>query len=49
SAWHMVGTAKMGRLGDGDAVVNANFKVLGISSLWGGDVAVSRPQRAAQI
>ncbi|MDE9440022.1 hypothetical protein EWS82_13165, partial [Staphylococcus xylosus] len=33
SAWHMVGTAKMGRLGDGDAVVNANFKVLGISSL----------------
>lgn len=40
SAWHMVGTAKMGRLGDGDAVVDANFKVLGISSLRVADNSV---------
>ncbi|KAM0258027.1 hypothetical protein ACHAQJ_004070 [Trichoderma viride] len=40
SAWHMVGTAKMGRLGDADAVVDANFKVFGISSLRVADNSV---------
>lgn len=40
SSWHMVGTAKMGRLGDRDAVVDANFKVWGISSLRVADNSV---------
>ncbi|KAK4072892.1 CAZyme family AA3 [Trichoderma aggressivum f. europaeum] len=40
SSWHMVGTAKMGRLGDRDAVVDANFKVLGLSSLRVADNSV---------
>ncbi|KAL7929791.1 GMC oxidoreductase domain-containing protein [Trichoderma chlorosporum] len=40
SAWHMVGTAKMGRFGDSDAVVDANFKSFGISSLRVADNSV---------
>lgn len=41
SSWHMTGTAKMGREGDTDAVVDSSFKVLGgITGLRVADMSV---------
>ncbi|KAI5924819.1 hypothetical protein F4810DRAFT_663491 [Camillea tinctor] len=40
SSWHMTGTAKMGRTGDADAVVDADFRVLGIEGLRVADMSV---------
>ncbi|KAI1486370.1 hypothetical protein F5X96DRAFT_655330 [Biscogniauxia mediterranea] len=36
SSWHMTGTAKMGKRGDPDAVVDADFRVLGLEGGGGG-------------
>jgi choline dehydrogenase-like flavoprotein len=40
SSWHMTGTAKMGKKGDVDAVVDPDFKVFGIENLRIADMSV---------
>jgi choline dehydrogenase-like flavoprotein len=40
SSWHMTGTVKMGKKGDPDAVVDSDFKVVGIENLRVADMAV---------
>jgi choline dehydrogenase-like flavoprotein len=40
SAWHMTGTAKMGKAEDADAVVDSHFRVLGIEHLRVADMSV---------
>ncbi|KAI9043216.1 GMC family oxidoreductase [Aspergillus affinis] len=40
SSWHMTGTAKMGKPGDADAVVDPKFRVIGIENLRIGDMSV---------
>ncbi|KAF7718970.1 Glucose-methanol-choline oxidoreductase [Penicillium ucsense] len=40
SSWHMTGTVKMGQKGDPDAVVDPDFKVMGIENLRVADMAV---------
>jgi choline dehydrogenase-like flavoprotein len=40
SSWHMTGTAKMGTLRDSDAVVDSNFRVIGIENLRVADMSV---------
>lgn len=40
SSWHMTGTVKMGKKGDEDAVVDPDFKVVGIENLRVADMAV---------
>lgn len=40
SSWHMTGTAKMGKTGDSDAVVNSDFQVIGIDGLRIADMSV---------
>jgi choline dehydrogenase-like flavoprotein len=40
SSWHMTGTAKMGRTGDKDAVVDRSFKVMGVQGLRVADMSV---------
>ncbi|KAJ5097673.1 hypothetical protein N7456_008394 [Penicillium angulare] len=40
SSWHMTGTVKMGKRGDSDAVVDPDFKVIGIENLRIADMGV---------
>ncbi|KAJ5719869.1 hypothetical protein N7493_006747 [Penicillium malachiteum] len=40
SSWHMTGTVKMGQKGDPDAVVDPNFKLIGIENLRIADMGV---------
>ena len=40
SSWHPTGTAKMGRPGDADAVVDSEFRVLGLEGLRIADMSV---------
>ncbi|KAJ5621171.1 hypothetical protein N7510_005155 [Penicillium lagena] len=40
SSWHMTGTAKMGKSGDADAVVDPDFKFIGIENLRVADMSV---------
>lgn len=40
SSWHMTGTVKMGRAGEEDAVVDNDFKIIGIESLRVADMSV---------
>ncbi|KAI1503591.1 hypothetical protein F5X99DRAFT_374886 [Biscogniauxia marginata] len=40
SSWHMTGTAKMGRAGDADAAVDADFRVRGVEGLRVADMSV---------
>ncbi|OTA99814.1 putative GMC oxidoreductase [Hypoxylon sp. CI-4A] len=40
SSWHMTGTAKMGRPGDADAVVDKDFRVFGLEGLRVADMSV---------
>ncbi|KAJ5112230.1 hypothetical protein N7532_000275 [Penicillium argentinense] len=40
SSWHMTGTVKMGKKGDEDAVVDPDFKVVGIENLRIADMGV---------
>ncbi|KAJ5646087.1 hypothetical protein N7490_002459 [Penicillium lividum] len=40
SSWHMTGTVKMGKNGDADAVVDPDFKVIGIENLRVADMSV---------
>lgn len=40
SSWHMTGTVKMGKTGDADAVVDPDFKVMGIENLRVADMGV---------
>jgi choline dehydrogenase-like flavoprotein len=40
SAWHMTGTAKMGNAQDPDAVVDSQFRVLGVENLRVADMSV---------
>ncbi|KAJ5995365.1 hypothetical protein N7481_002342 [Penicillium waksmanii] len=40
SSWHMTGTVKMGKNGDTDAVVDPDFKVIGIDNLRIADMGV---------
>jgi choline dehydrogenase-like flavoprotein len=40
SSWHMTGTVKMGKKGDVDAVVDPDFKVMGIENLRIADMGV---------
>ncbi|KAJ6091582.1 hypothetical protein N7467_003551 [Penicillium canescens] len=40
SSWHMTGTAKMGRTGDKEAVVDRSFKVMGVQGLRVADMSV---------
>ena len=40
SSWHMTGTAKMGRRGHEDAVVDSDFRVIGIDGLRVADMSV---------
>ena len=41
SAWHTCGTAKMGRVGDPEAVVDSSFRVHGIKGLRVADMSVA--------
>lgn len=38
--WHMTGTAKMGRIGESDAVVDSHFRVMGVEGLRVSDMSV---------
>ncbi|RAK96030.1 GMC family oxidoreductase [Aspergillus ibericus CBS 121593] len=40
SSWHMTGTAKMGKPGEADAVVDSRFRVFGIENLRVADMSV---------
>ncbi|EGC41149.1 glucose-methanol-choline oxidoreductase [Histoplasma capsulatum var. duboisii H88] len=40
SSWHMICTAKMGRAGDADAVVDCDYRVMGIDGLRVADMSV---------
>lgn len=40
SSWNMKGPVKMGKSGDSDAIVDANFKVIGIENLRIADMGV---------
>ncbi|XXG96269.1 hypothetical protein Hte_002550 [Hypoxylon texense] len=40
SSWHMTGTTKMGKPGDADAVVDKDFRVMGIEGLRVADMGV---------
>ncbi|RAH51014.1 GMC family oxidoreductase [Aspergillus brunneoviolaceus CBS 621.78] len=40
SSWHMTGTAKMGRPGEADAVVDSHFRMLGVENLRIADMSV---------
>ncbi|KAK4192326.1 hypothetical protein QBC35DRAFT_424688 [Podospora australis] len=40
SSWHMTGTAKMGRRGEEDAVVDSEFSVMGVEGLRVADMSV---------
>lgn len=40
SSWHMTGTAKMGKAGDSDAVVDSDFRVMGVEGLRVADMSV---------
>lgn len=40
SSWHMTGTVKMGKPGDEDAVVDNNFRLMGIDNLRVADMSV---------
>ncbi|KAJ5129836.1 uncharacterized protein N7515_005875 [Penicillium bovifimosum] len=40
SSWHMCGTVKMGKKGDEDAVVDPDFRLIGIENLRVADMAV---------
>ena len=40
SSWHMTGTAKMGKQGDADAVVDSDFRLMGIENLRIADMSV---------
>ncbi|KAH7316640.1 hypothetical protein B0I35DRAFT_451591 [Stachybotrys elegans] len=40
SSWHMTGTVKMGKPGDADAVVDSNFRLMGIDNLRVSDMSV---------
>jgi choline dehydrogenase-like flavoprotein len=40
SAWHMTGTAKMGKAQDPDAVVDSQFRVLGVDGLRIADMSI---------
>ncbi|KAL2177491.1 uncharacterized protein P884DRAFT_200430 [Thermothelomyces heterothallicus CBS 202.75] len=40
SSWHMTGTVKMGKPGDADAVVDNNFRLVGIDGLRVADMSV---------
>lgn len=40
SSWHMMGTVKMGKYGDDDAAVNAQFQLMGIYGLRVADLSV---------
>ncbi|KAJ5291023.1 hypothetical protein N7478_000274 [Penicillium angulare] len=40
SSWNMTGTVKMGKSGDSDAIVDADFKVIGIENLRIADMGV---------
>ncbi|KAL3463533.1 hypothetical protein BJX64DRAFT_116475 [Aspergillus heterothallicus] len=40
TAWHMTGTAKMGKEGDKDAVVDKGFRVMGVEGLRAADMSV---------
>lgn len=40
SSWHMTGTVKMGKQGDANAVVDNNFRVMGIDGLRVADMSV---------
>lgn len=40
SSWHMTGTLKMGRRGEPDAVVDSDFKVMGIENLRVADMSI---------
>lgn len=40
SSWHMTGTAKMGKRGEEDAVVDSGFKVIGVEGLRVADMSV---------
>ena len=40
SAWHMTGTAKMGKVEDPDAVVDSRFRVIGLQNLRVADMSV---------
>ncbi|KAJ5119298.1 hypothetical protein N7448_009967 [Penicillium atrosanguineum] len=39
STWHMTGTAKMGKVGDADAVVDHRFRVIGVDGLRVADMS----------
>jgi choline dehydrogenase-like flavoprotein len=39
STWHMTGTAKMGKVGDADAVVDSRFRVIGVDGLRVADMS----------
>lgn len=38
--WHMTGTAKMGKIGESDAVVDSHFRVIGVEGLRVSDMSV---------
>lgn len=40
SSWHMTGTVKMGKFGDEDAVVDSDFRLMGIENLRIADMSV---------
>jgi choline dehydrogenase-like flavoprotein len=40
STWHMTGTAKMGKVGASDAVVDNRFRVFGVENLRVADMSV---------
>lgn len=40
SSWHMTGTVKMGKSGDSDAAVDAQFKLMGVDGLRIADLSV---------
>lgn len=40
SSWHMTGTLKMGKRGEPDAVVDSDFKVMGVENLRVADMSV---------